>query len=311
MISSGIINLENAVLQEITFPSLNSSSKIFLLRLDQIHPYLNGNKWFKMKYNLEAASENGYDTLLTFGGAYSNHIHALSSAGKIFGFKTIGIIRGEEHLPLNPTLQFASGNGMKLHYVTRSDYRKKHTEEFQNSLREKFGNVYIAPEGGTNLFALKGCSEIPSLIQTEYDYICTACGTAGTLSGLIAGLKGKKKILGFSVLKGGDFLIDNAEKLVEEYAHKKFSNWNINLNYHFGGYAKINRTLIEFVKEFEKLNGIQLDYVYTGKMIYGIFDLLKSGYFKKNERIVALHTGGLQGNAGIQTKIEKVLKHFE
>ena len=311
MTYSEIINLEEAVLQEITFPGYNSSSKIFLLRLDQIHPYLNGNKWFKLKYNLKAAAEKNYDTLLTFGGAYSNHIHALSSAGKIFGFKTIGIIRGEERLPLNPTLQFAADNGMKLHYVTRSDYRKKHTEEFQNSLKQKFGNAYVVPEGGTNLLALKGCSEIPSLIQTEYDYLCTACGTAGTLSGLIAGLEGKKNIRGFSVLKDGDFLADNTEKLVEEFVHKKFSNWMINLNYHFGGYAKINRTLIEFMGEFEKLNSVQLDYVYTGKMLYGIFDLLKSGYFKKSGRIVALHTGGVQGNAGMQTKIEKVLRHAE
>ncbi|MEW6195019.1 MAG: pyridoxal-phosphate dependent enzyme [Bacteroidota bacterium] len=303
-----IINIDKAIEQEIVLPDYQNKVKVFIKRLDLIHPHISGNKWFKLKYNLHTASENGYNTLLTFGGTYSNHIYATSAAGKLFGFNTIGIIRGEEHLPLNSTLQFAADNGMQLHYVTRSDYRKKHTEEFQNSLREKFGNVYIVPEGGTNPLALKGVAEIPSLIQAELDYICAACGTAGTLSGLIAGLEGKKNLLGFSVLKGGNFLIDSAEKLVEEYTQKKFSNWTINLNYHFGGYAKINRTLIEFVKEFEKLNGIQLDYIYTGKMLYGIFDLLKSGYFKKNERIIALHTGGLQGNEGMIKRYQSIMK---
>lgn len=303
-----IINIDKAIEQEIVLPDYQNKIKVFIKRLDLIHPHISGNKWFKLKYNLHTASENGYNTLLTFGGAYSNHIYATSAAGKLFGFNTIGIIRGEEHLPLNSTLQFAADNGMKLYYVTRSDYRKKHTEEFQNSLREKFGNVYIVPEGGTNLLALKGATEIPSLIQTEYNYICTACGTAGTLSGLIAGLEGKKTLLGFSVLKGGEFLIDNTEKLVEGYTQKKFSNWTINLDYHFGGYAKVNRTLIEFIHEFEKLNGIQLDYVYTGKMMYGIFELLKLGYFKNGHSIAVLHTGGLQGNKGMEKRYSLIAR---
>lgn len=303
-----IIKLENAIEEPVILPGINANVKLFIKRLDLIHPHISGNKWFKLKFNLEEAKTKRCDTLLTFGGAYSNHIHAAASAGKLFGFNTIGIIRGEEHLPLNPTLHFAKEQGMHIHYVSRSEYRNKHTKEFQDQLKEKFGNVYIIPEGGTNQLALKGAAEIPELIETDYDYLCTPCGTAGTISGLIARLEGKKNLLGFSVLKCGDFLIGNTEKLVEDYTHKKFSNWTINLNYHFGGYAKINSELIDFITEFERLNRINLDYVYIGKMMYGIFDLLKSGYFKKNKRIVALHTGGLQGNEGMIKRYQSIMK---
>lgn len=295
-----------ALLQEITFPGLNVSTKIFMKRIDLIHSEISGNKWFKLKHNLAYAVERGYKKLLTFGGAYSNHIHATAAAGKMLGFETIGVIRGEKHLPLNPTLQSVSDDGMKLIYVNRSDYRKKHMPEFHKMLEERFGNVYILPEGGTNLLAVKGCTEIPDLIETDYDYLCTACGTAGTVSGLIAGMNGRKNILGFSVLRGGAFLIKQAQKLVKEYSGNQYLNWSINLEYHFGGYAKINRELVLFINEFEKLNGISLDPVYTGKMMFGIYDLLKKNFFKKGATIVALHTGGLQGATGMKSKMEKL-----
>ena len=302
------IELKKAILQEVKLPCTNTGTKFYMKRLDLIHPLINGNKWFKMKYNLLEAEEKGFNTLLTFGGAYSNHIHATAAAGKQFGLKTIGIIRGEEHLPLNPTLQFASEYGMTLHYVSRGEYRNKHTKEFQEKLINEFGNVYIVPEGGTNTLALKGCSGIPGLIENEYDYLCVACGTSGTFSGLAVGLDGGKHLLGFSVLKGGEFLIDQSNELIKQYNGKKYSNTQINLDYHFGGYAKITRGLIEFINEFEKLNGIPLDPVYTGKMMYGIYDLYRNGFFKEGEAIVALHTGGLQGTAGMQKKIKKVLE---
>ena len=300
-------NLERAYIQEVYFPEELKDVRVYIKRIDLIHQYISGNKWFKLKYNLIHAVENGYDTILTFGGAYSNHIHATAAAGKEFGLNTIGVIRGEEHLPLNPTLSFASSNGMKLYYVDRKNYRNKHLPEFQEILREKFGSVYIVPEGGTNLLALKGCSEIPSLIEIDYDYICTACGTAGTMSGVIAGIDGNKKILGFSVLRGGAFLIKQAEKLINEYCGKTFSNWSINLDYHFGGYAKINHELVLFMRQFEEINGIPLDPVYTGKMMYGIFDLARKGYFKPGAKIVALHTGGLQGIEGMKEKMKLML----
>ncbi len=299
-----IIKLENAIEEPLILPGISKKVKIFIKRLDLIHPHISGNKWFKLKFNLDEAKTKGYDTLLTFGGAYSNHIHATAAAGKLFGFNTIGIIRGEEHLPLNPTLHFAKEQGMQIHYVTRSGYRNKHTRGFQDQLKDKFGNVYIIPEGGTNQLALKGAAEIPELIETDYDYLCTPCGTAGTISGLIAGLKGENNIIGFSVLKGGGFLIDNVYTYLNEYCGKAFSNLSIYLDYHFGGYAKINKELIKFKDEFEKLNSIPLDYVYTAKMIYGIYDLIKNGYFPNGSSIMALHTGGLQGNIGMENKLK-------
>lgn len=213
-------------------------------RLDLIHPAISGNKWFKLKYNLVHARDNGYSTLLTYDGAFSNHIFATAAAGREFGFDTIGIIRGGEHLPLNPTLDFAHQRGMQLIYLNRADYRKKHLPEFAEWIRNKFGNVYIIPEGGTNSLAVKGCGEILMPMKDDFDILCTACGTAGTISGLIAGSNGAKSILGFSILRGGFFLNKNAEQLVADFTENNFYNWSINLDYHFGSYAKINRDLI-------------------------------------------------------------------
>jgi 1-aminocyclopropane-1-carboxylate deaminase len=301
------IDLSKTILQKVTFPVETPGIKVFLKRIDLTHQYISGNKWFKLKYNLVCAREGGYETLLTFGGAYSNHIHAAAAAGNEFGFNTIGVIRGEEHLPLNPTLSDAVKFGMKIHYVDRTTYRKKHLPAFHDELKEKFGRIYIVPEGGTNTLAVKGCSEIPSLIECDYDYICTACGTAGTISGVIAGLDGKKKVLGFAVLKGASFLNDNVRNLLAEYSGKHYGNWSINLDYHIGGYAKIDKKLVQFIKKFEEINGIPLDPVYTGKMMFGIYSLLLGNYFPQNTTIVALHTGGLQGINGMKEKMNSFL----
>jgi 1-aminocyclopropane-1-carboxylate deaminase/D-cysteine desulfhydrase-like pyridoxal-dependent ACC family enzyme len=301
------IDLSEIYLQEVFFPEEINGVHVYVKRIDLVHPLISGNKWFKLKYNLIKAHEEGVETILTFGGAYSNHIYATAAAGKEFGFSTIGIIRGEKHLPLNPTLTFATECGMKIFYVDRATYRNKHLPEFQQKLIEKFGKIYIVPEGGTNVLAVKGCSEIPSLIEIEYDCLCTACGTAGTISGLIAGLDENKNVLGFSALRGGAFLIKQTEKLLKDFSRKNYSNWSINLDYHFGGYAKINRELVLFIHQFEGINGIPLDPIYTGKMMYGIFDLARTGYFKPGTKIIALHTGGLQGVEGMKDKMRAVL----
>ena len=301
-----MIDISKAELIQVTFPD-EIPVKVFVKRLDLIHPIISGNKWFKQKYNLVYAKENDYKTLVTFGGAYSNHIHALAASGKEFGFETIGLIRGEEHLPLNPTLKAVTELGMKIFYVSRSDYRKKHLPEFEEWINKKFGKVYIVPEGGTNVLALKGGSEIPSLIEMDYDFICSACGTAGTIAGVIAGLDGNKKALGFSVLRGGAFLNNNVKNLISAYNGKAYTNWSINLDYHFGGYAKINRELILFIQNFYDANMIQLDPIYTGKMMYGIYHLGRNGYFGKDKTIIALHTGGLQGVEGMIEKMKNVL----
>ncbi|MTI33033.1 1-aminocyclopropane-1-carboxylate deaminase/D-cysteine desulfhydrase [Xanthovirga aplysinae] len=276
--------------------------RLFIKREDLLHPDISGNKWRKLKYNLKEANRRGEKTLLTFGGAYSNHIYAVAAAGKESGFKTIGIIRGEEHLPLNPTLKFAKNCDMELHYLSRGDYRKKHIPKFIEQLHDKFGDFYLIPEGGTNNFAIKGCTEIVDEIPIAFDVICSACGTGGTLAGLIAGLNGEKKVIGFSALKG-DFLRGEVEKLLTGYNKKIYKNWTINSDFHFGGYAKVKPELILFIHTFVDKHQIPLDPIYTGKMFYGIYELIKSGYFKEGSRIVALHTGGLQGNEGMKEKL--------
>lgn len=275
---------------------------LFVIREELNHPELSGNKLHKLKYNLLKAKEERHSTLLTFGGAYSNHIYAIAASGKEFGFKTIGIIRGEEQLPLNPTLKFASESGMRLHYMSRSKYRQKHTAYIIDQLRSEFGNFYLIPEGGTNNLAVKGCAEIIDSVEIDFDIICTSCGTGGTLAGLIAGLNGNRYAIGFSVLKGGSFLIKDVKDLLTNSGYGHLNNWNINVDYHFGGYAKINSDLISFVNSFEKENNIMLEPIYTGKMMYGLYDLISQKRISEGVRIIALHTGGLQGLAGLMTK---------
>ena len=260
---------------------------------------MSGNKWHKLKYNIQEASKQGKDTLLTFGGAYSNHIYSVAATGKMFHFNTIGIIRGEEHLPLNPTLSFVKDNGMKIVYLDRKSYRKKNTQELINQLQEKFGDFYLLPEGGTNDFAVKGCSEIISKINIDFDYVCCPCGTGGTLAGLISGLSGNRFALGFAVLKGASFLKENVQSLLQNSIGNSLQNWDINLDYHFGGYAKMDPVLLEFVYRFTSFTKIPLEPIYTGKMLFGIYDLAAKGFFKEGIQIIAVHTGGLQGLKGL------------
>lgn len=265
-------------------------------REDLNHPVISGNKWRKLKYNLQEAKKLGHTQILTFGGAYSNHIYATAGAGQESGIKTIGIIRGEEHLPLNPTLSFASKSGMELHYMDRATYRRKSEPDIFKLLKQQYGDFYLIPEGGTNALAIRGCEEIIQEIDIDYDYLCCPVGTGGTITGLISGIKGKSNILGFSSLKG-DFLKREVTHLLEQYGNS-FSNWSINTDYHFGGYAKTKPALLNFMSEFEQQHKIPLDPVYTGKMMFGIYDLVHSGFFPEGSKIVALHTGGLQGRAG-------------
>lgn len=271
------------------------SVRVFVKRDDLIHPTLSGNKWRKLKYNLANAKSQDYKTLLTFGGAFSNHIHATAAAGKIFGFNTIGIIRGEAHESLNPTLTFAREQNMHLEYVSRQDYRKKTQSEFITYLHDKFGDFYLIPEGGSNELALPGCQEIIHEINAQLslpvDYVCTACGSGGTLAGL-ALAKSSSKILGFAVLKNAGFLNDDVRKLL---GNSGSACWQINLDYHFGGYAKRTQELMEFLHKFRQDFRIPIEPVYTAKMFFGLFDMIRDEQIPKNSTIVALHTGGLQG----------------
>lgn len=262
-------------------------------REDLIHPFVSGNKFRKLKYNLIEAKSQKCDTLLTFGGAFSNHIAAVAAAGKEQGFRTIGIIRGEELSEnQNPTLLFAKSNGMQLEFISRENYRLKTESFFIDHLKQQFGDFYLIPEGGTNELAVKGCEEILAEADSEFDYVCCAVGTGGTIAGLINSAKSHQKVLGFPALKG-DFL---QEEICKFAAGR---NWELISDFHFGGYGKINEDLIRFINAFYKETKIPLDPVYTGKMIYGIADLIRQDYFPKGSKILAIHTGGLQGVSGM------------
>ncbi|RLJ61887.1 1-aminocyclopropane-1-carboxylate deaminase [Lacinutrix venerupis] len=282
---------------------LKNSSNVSLCikREDAIHNIISGNKYRKLKYNIEVAKSKKKTVLLTFGGAFSNHIAAVAAAGNVYGFKTIGVIRGEElasKIDENTTLNYARNCGMVFKFVSRSDFRKKNDSNFIEALKMEFGNFYVIPEGGTNSLAVKGCEEI--LLEEDYnfDYVCAPVGTGGTLAGLINGSKSNQQILGFSALKG-DFLQEDISKFAKQ------NNWELVSNYHFGGYAKINTDLITFINRFKTENKIQLDPIYTGKMMYGIVDMIKNNYFPEGSKILAIHTGGLQGIAGMNNRLKQ------
>lgn len=282
----------------------NPSIDVSILREDEIHPFVSGNKFRKLKYVVQDAKAKGLKTLLTFGGAYSNHIAAVAAAGSQLGFRTIGVIRGDElagKINENPTLSFAENNGMALHFVSRASYRLKSDKEFIDSLRKGFGNFYLIPEGGTSPLAVKGCEEILRPATSQFDIICVSVGTGGTISGIINASESHQKVLGFSALKG---TFQHSE--IKKYTSKM--NYNLTDAYCFGGYGKIDLTLVRFINEFKKKTGIPLDPIYTGKMMYGICDLIEKGKFKENSRILAVHTGGLQGIAGMNVKLKQ--KHL-
>jgi len=297
-------HLHPSPLRRLQSPFLEQANiQLYVKRDDLIHPQFGGNKWRKLKYNLEYAREKQFDTLLTFGGAWSNHIYATAAAGKYFGFSTVGLIRGEEHKPLNTTLSFAKDCGMQLHYINRTEYRHKAEAAYQNKIKQQFGDVYILPEGGSNSLALRGCAEtvkeISNEIEKPFDIICCASGTGATLAGLISAINPGQTAIGFSALKGGEFLNHEVETFLQrEKTNSSTKNWRIETGFHFGGYAKINDALIQFMSEFQLQYGFALDAVYTGKMFYGLFELIKAKRFKPGTSIIAIHSGGLQGNKG-------------
>ncbi|WP_030168383.1 1-aminocyclopropane-1-carboxylate deaminase/D-cysteine desulfhydrase [Spirillospora albida] len=261
--------------------------RLFLKRDDLVHPLLPGNKWRKLEYNLEPARERG--TVLTFGGAYSNHLRAVAAAGALHGFKTIGIVRGEEHLPLNDSLAFAVERGMRLGYLDRTAYRRKHEPDVVAALHEEWGDFYLLPEGGSNPLALRGCAELGAELP-EFDVVCCPCGTGGTLAGIAAGLAPGQEALGFAVLKGG-FLDAEVERLQREAYGERRGTWRVRDGFHFGGYARRSAELDAFIGDFAARHGVVLDPVYTAKMMYGIYELVEGGAFRPGTRVCAVITG--------------------
>ncbi|MEV6829170.1 pyridoxal-phosphate dependent enzyme [Amycolatopsis sp. NPDC051102] len=262
--------------------------RLLLKRDDLIHPEVPGNKWRKLRHNLDAAREQGFGRLLTFGGAYSNHIRATAAAGHHLGFETVGVIRGEEHRPLNDSLAYAAGRGMVLTYLDRATYRRKTEPDVLARLAERFGACYVLPEGGSNGLAVRGCAELPAEITTEFDVIACACGTGGTLAGIAAGLGAGQRALGFAVLKGGRFLDDEVRRLQREAFGAATANWTIDYDFAFGGYAKRKPELDAFIAGFGARHGITLDWVYEAKMLYGLFVRIEAGEFAAGTRIVAV-----------------------
>lgn len=270
-------------------------------REDAIHPFVSGNKFRKLKYNLIDFETKGYDSLVTFGGAFSNHIAAVAFACNQKNINCVGVIRGEE-LPAkiheNPTLQFAQKNGMKFEFVSRESYREKESVPFNTYLKSKYGNCWVLPEGGTNELAVKGCEEILQKAEAHFDFICCPVGTGGTISGISNAVLPHQRVIGFPALKG-DFLQDEIRKFAKK------TNWELVSEYHFGGYGKVTQELIQFINSFYTQTKIPLDPVYTSKMVFGVLNLIDNGYFPDNSKILMIHTGGLQGVAGMNQLLEK------
>jgi 1-aminocyclopropane-1-carboxylate deaminase len=290
---SDIFNLPSPLQKIETELTRQFNINLFIKRDDLIHPEISGNKWRKLKYNIVQMKLENKTTILTFGGAYSNHITATAKACEVFGFKSIGIIRGEEHQPLNKSLQFAKDCGMELVYVDRENYRNKNSSDFRCMISDfDESNTYVLPEGGANNLAVKGCKEITNEIEIDFDFIVCACGTGTTIAGIASMLKPHQQAIGFAVLKHSG---------LKDEIDKKFLTHNSELiiqNYPFNGYAKTTPELIQFIKDFYHEHQILLDYVYTGKMMYGIFDLIAKNYFPENSSIIAVHTGGV-ANANV------------
>jgi 1-aminocyclopropane-1-carboxylate deaminase len=290
-----MIDFENTLIIDTIQDSFLEEKNIQLdiLRLDLIHPQISGNKWFKLKYNIQEALSNKASGLLSFGGAYSNHIHALAFAGKLFNLKTIGIIRGDEIS--NETLSDCVNWGMQLRFISREEYKNKDTSLFLERLKAEFLTYHIITEGGNNELGRKGTQEILNGIQAEkYNHICCAVGTGATLSGIIESVKGKSNVLGFSSIKGGFYIEDELKQ------NTSFNNWTLIHDYHFGGFSKTNKKLHDFITEFKIQHNVELDFIYTGKMMFGIYDMIRSHNIPEGSSILMVHTGGLQGNRSLK-----------
>ena len=285
------ISYKTPAIQDLQLPGTDQAKlKLLIRREDQNHPFLSGNKWWKLKYNLREALQQNHHTILTFGGAYSNHIYAVAATCQLLRLKSIGIIRGEEIQPLNSTLSFARKCGMHLEFISRSDYRLKKEVPFLQSLQEKFGNCFIVPEGGTNDLAVRGCEELGKLLlDIDFDYLCLPVGTGGTIAGIIKAFDGERKIIGIPVLKNAGFLKEE----IQNYLPRDSGNWQLMLDYHFGGYAKTSQALEKFMGQIRQ-SGIPTEHVYSGKLFWAVADMARKGFFEENKTVMVLHTGGLR-----------------
>lgn len=274
----------------------NNKVKISMLRLDEIHPIISGNKLFKLSFFLEEALNSAHKKVITFGGAYSNHLAATAIACIKSGLQCIGIVRGEMPALFSPTLLFCKENGMQLVFISRESYKRKGEKEFINGLKNEYGEHVLIPEGGFSIKGKEGASLICNYISDKnFTHICLPVGTATTFAGISEGNKGKSELIGFNVLKG----INDVNKRFSELKVNPEEKYSITNDYHFGGYAKRRNELISFMNEFYKRHQIPLDFVYTAKMMFGVDDLVRKKYFPPGSEILCIHTGGLQGNKSL------------
>jgi 1-aminocyclopropane-1-carboxylate deaminase len=281
---------------QLRLPSLRQMDvSLFVKREDQNHPTVSGNKWWKLKHNLEAATRQQAGTILSFGGAYSNHIYALAAATAELGLKSIGIIRGEQPAQLSPTLQFAEAQGMRLHFLSREAYRQKSSEELINTMRQEWGAFFYVPEGGSNLLGVRGAADWAMQLQKEvdFDFVCLPVGSGGTLAGISQQLSTTRQAVGYAVLKNAGFLFREVQQLGGAMDRLRLST-----DFHGGGYARASESLLHFIEKMEKDYQLPLDPVYTAKALYGVLEEVKQGLFPRGSTILFLHTGGLQGRLG-------------
>jgi 1-aminocyclopropane-1-carboxylate deaminase len=271
--------------------------RVLIKREDLNHDFVSGNKWWKLNRNIGLALAQNQRTILTFGGAYSNHIYSAAAAANETGLQCIGIIRGEEITPLNAILSFARYRGMQLHFVSRESYRHKEDIDFIESLHNRFGPFYLIPEGGTNEIAVRGCEEFAreKLSKIDFDYLCLPVGTGGTMAGIVAGLADNKMIVGISVLKNGNFLTDTISNLLQRFYSTAYCNWQMLTSYDHGGYAKVTPSLRRFLNEMKVMHNLPLDEVYTSKLLWAVCEEARAGKFRRGSTVLVIHTGGLQG----------------
>lgn len=267
--------------------------EVSMLRLDEIHPIISGNKLFKLYYFLDEAKKSSHKTIITFGGAYSNHLAAAAFTCKESNLKCIAFVRGEKPIVLSPTLLFCIENGMQLEFLSRTSYQQITKDNFLQQIKKDYGEHILIPEGGFSLKGVKGAALITQFFKdSHYTHICLAIGAATTFAGIINGSKKESKIIGFNVLKNMTDIDKRLKELQVDFS-KKYSFIG---DYHFGGYAKKTRELIAFINKFYSQHKIPLDFVYTGKMMFGVTDLIQKNYFPSGSKLLCIHTGGLQGN---------------
>ena len=298
-VENKVVDLNRITTGEI---QLNRSAEmqvgVDVLRLDRVHPVISGNKWFKLKYYLQEAIYKDQHTLLTFGGAYSNHIVALACAANHSGLSSIGVIRGEENENVSPTLDAAKAYGMKLHFITRANYKKKESDEIIRLLRDLFGDFYLVPEGGAGEAGIKGSETILQLVEpTKYTHIIAAIGTGTMYTGIANAALPAQEIIGIPVLKGITATLNNITAQLSNPAMA--ANCRFFTSFHFGGYAKKNAMLLDFMNRLYSETAIPTDFVYTGKLFFALNQLLEENYFKPGSKVLVIHSGGLQGNLSL------------